>query len=122
MDPRHSAQNVLRCTLCKSELALMHCNFCYTHLCKKCKVIHLSDKSQSHDVVPIEQLNYPKCKHHPTEQREFYCKQCDIPICTSCISSGKHSGHELKADIFEEFRAKKEILKEIAGHRKFDFP
>nr|XP_022344460.1 tripartite motif-containing protein 3-like [Crassostrea virginica] len=114
MDPRHSAQDVLRCALCKTELALMHCNVCHTHLCKDCVVIHFSDKSQVHTVVPIEQflstLSYPKCPNHPTKQCELHCKQCDIPICSSCVSSKKHFGHEI-VDIFEDFEAKKEILK-----------
>ncbi|XP_078311628.1 uncharacterized protein LOC144618799 [Crassostrea virginica] len=114
MDPRHSAQDVLRCTLCKTELALMHCNVCHTHLCKDCVVIHFSDKSQAHNVVPIEQflstLSYPKCPNHPTKQCELHCKQCDIPICASCVSSKKHFGHEI-VDIFEDFETKKEILK-----------
>ncbi|XP_078311107.1 uncharacterized protein LOC111137321 [Crassostrea virginica] len=115
MDPRHSAQDVLRCTLCKTELALMYCNVCHTHLCKDCVVIHFSDKSQAHNVVPIEQflstLSYPKCPNHPTKQCELHCKQCDIPICASCVSSRKHFGHDI-VDIFEDFEAKKEILKQ----------
>ncbi|XP_078311614.1 uncharacterized protein LOC144618792 [Crassostrea virginica] len=114
MDPRHSAQDVLRCTLCKTDLALMHCNVCHTHLCNYCVVIHFSDKSQAHNVVPIEQflstLSYPKCPNHPTKQCELHCKQCEIHICASCISFRKHFGHEI-VDIFEDFEAKKEILK-----------
>ena len=92
----------------------MHCNVCHTHLCKDCVVIHFSDKSQAHNVVPIEQflstLSYPKCPNHPTKQCELHCKQCDIPICASCVSSKKHFGHEI-VDIFEDLEAKKEILK-----------
>ncbi|XP_078310800.1 uncharacterized protein LOC111132646 [Crassostrea virginica] len=114
MDPLHSAQDVLRCTLCKTELALLHCNVCHTHLCKDCVVIHFSNKSQAHNVVPIEQflstLSYPKCPDHPTKQCELHCKQCDIPICASCVSSRKHFGHDI-VDIFEDFKTKKEILK-----------
>ena len=126
MDPRHSAQDVLRCTLCKTELALMHCNVCHTHLCKDCVVIHFSNQSQAHIVVSIEQflsaLNYPKCLHHPTKQCELHCKQCDIPICTSCISSKEHFEHDI-VDIFEDFEAKKEILKkELQEIEKSLFP
>nr|XP_022336176.1 E3 ubiquitin-protein ligase TRIM71-like [Crassostrea virginica] len=114
MDPWHSAQDVLRCTLCKTEVAVMHCNVCHTHLCKDCVVIHFSDKSQVHTVVPIEQflstLNYPKCPNHPTKQCELHCKQCNVPFCTSCISSGQHLGHKA-IDVFEDFNVKKEVLK-----------
>ena len=106
MDPRNSAQDVLRCTLCKTKLALMYCNACQTHLCKDCVAIHFFDKSKVHTVVPIEHflftLSCPKCTHHPTKQCELHCKQCNIPICASCISSKEHFGHD-KVDIVKEF-------------------
>ena len=104
----------------------MHCNVCHTHLYKDCVVIHFSDKSEAHNVVPIEQflsiLSYPKCSNHPTKQFELHCKQCDFPICASCISSRKHFGHEI-VDIFEDFEAKKEILtKDLQEMEKSIFP
>ena len=106
MDPRHSAQDVVRCALCRDAVAPMYCNVCHTHLCGDCVAKHFSDKSKVHNVVPLEQfwstLNYPKCPTHPTKQCELQCEQCDIPICTSCISSGKHIGHKA-VDIFEDF-------------------
>ncbi|XP_078312494.1 uncharacterized protein LOC111132642 [Crassostrea virginica] len=114
MDPRHSAQDVLLCTLCKTEVAVMHCNVCHTHLCRDCVVIHFSDKSQIHTVVPIVQflstLNYPKCPNHPTKQCELHCQQCNVPFCTSCISSGQHSGHKA-INIYEDFDVEREVLK-----------
>ncbi|XP_078320371.1 uncharacterized protein LOC111111839 [Crassostrea virginica] len=114
MDPRHSAQDVVRCALCRDAVAPMYCNVCHTHLCKDCVEKHFSDKSKVHSVVPLEQflstLNYPKCPTHPTKQCELHCQQCDIPICTSCISSGKHIGHKA-VDIFEDFESKKEVLR-----------
>lgn len=114
MDSRHRAQDILRCALCTTEVALMYCIVCHTNLCKDCIIIHFSDKSQAHNIVPIEQfsstLNYPKCPTHPTKQCELNCTQCNVPFCTSCLSSGKHLGHKA-VDIFEEFDAKKESLK-----------
>ncbi|XP_078320365.1 uncharacterized protein LOC111112568 [Crassostrea virginica] len=114
MDPRHSAQDVVRCALCRDAVAPVYCNVCHTHLCKDCVENHFSDKSKVHNVVPLEQflstLNYPKCPTHPTKQCELQCEQCDISICTSCISSGKHIGHKA-VDIFEDFESKKEVLR-----------
>ena len=126
MDSRHSAQDVLQCTLCKTEVAFMYCNVCHTHLCKECVAIHFSDKSKVHNVVPIEQflstLIYPTCTHHPTKQCDLHCKQCDIPICTSCISSGQHLGHKA-IDIFEDFDTKKEVMKrDLQEIERFIFP
>nr|XP_022304480.1 uncharacterized protein LOC111111667 [Crassostrea virginica] len=114
MDPRHSAQDVVRCVLCRDAVAPMYCNVCHTHLCGDCVAKHFSDKSKVHTVVPLEQflstLSYPKCPTHPTKQCELHCEQCDIPICSSCISSGKHIGHKA-VDIFEDFESKKEVLR-----------
>nr|XP_022304577.1 E3 ubiquitin-protein ligase TRIM71-like [Crassostrea virginica] len=126
MDPRHSAQDVVRCALCRDALAPMYCSVCHTHLCKDCVEEHFSDKSKVHTVVPLEQflstLNYPKCPTHPTKQCELHCEQCDIPICSCCISSGKHIGHKA-VDIFEDFESKKEVLrKDLEELEKSIFP
>nr|XP_022304525.1 uncharacterized protein LOC111111694 [Crassostrea virginica] len=114
MDSRHSAQDVVRCALCRDAVAPMYCNVCHTHLCGDCVANHFSDKSKVHNVVPLEQflstLNYPKCPTHSTKQCELHCEQCDIPICSSCISSGKHIGHKA-VDVFEDFETKKEVLR-----------
>nr|XP_022308212.1 uncharacterized protein LOC111114220 [Crassostrea virginica] len=116
MDPRHSAQDVVRCALCRDAVAPLYLlrNVCHTHLCGDCVAKHFSDKSKVHNVVPLEQflstLNYPKCPTHPTKQCELHCEQCDIPICTSCISSGKHIGHK-QLEIFADFESKKEVLR-----------
>ena len=115
MDPRHSAQDVLRCNLCKTELAPLYCNVCHTHLCKNCVAIHLSDQSTIHTVVPFEQflssLNSSKCQNHPQKHCELHCKQCNISICSNCISSGQHSGHKILS-VFEDSEAKKEVFKQ----------
>nr|XP_022305360.1 uncharacterized protein LOC111112238 isoform X2 [Crassostrea virginica] len=126
MDPRHSAQDVVRCALCRDAVAPLYCNVCHTHLCGDCVAKHFSDKSKVHNVVPLEQflstLNYPKCPTHPTKQCELHCEQCDIPICSSCISSGKHIGHKA-VDIFEDFESKKEVLrKDLEELEKSIFP
>ncbi|XP_078321654.1 uncharacterized protein LOC111111319 [Crassostrea virginica] len=126
MDPRYSAQDVVRCALCRDAVAPLYCNVCHTHLCKDCVEKHFSDKSKVHNVVPLEQflstLNYPKCPTHPTKQCELQCEQCDIPICTSCISSGKHIGHK-QLEIFADFESKKEVLRrDLQELEKFIFP
>ncbi|XP_078321301.1 uncharacterized protein LOC144621590 [Crassostrea virginica] len=114
MDPRYSAQDVVRCALCRDAVAPLYCNVCHTHLCGDCVEKHFSDKSKVHNVVPLEQflstLNYPKCPTHPTKQCKLQCEQCDIPICTSCISSGKHIGHK-QLEMFADFENKKEVLR-----------
>ena len=62
-------------------------------------------------MVPLEQfLSTLICPTHPTKQCELHCEQCNIPICTTCISSGKHIGHK-QVDILEDFESKREVLR-----------
>ncbi|XP_022310756.2 uncharacterized protein LOC111116062 [Crassostrea virginica] len=56
MDPRYSAQDVVRCALCRDAVAPLYCNVCHTHLCGDCVAKHFSDKSKVHNVVPLEQF------------------------------------------------------------------
>ncbi|XP_052706648.1 uncharacterized protein LOC128182066 [Crassostrea angulata] len=126
MDPRNSAQDVVRCTLCQHSVAPMYCEVCHIHLCKDCVETHLSDSSKVHKVVSLKQylttLNNPKCRKHHEKQCELHCEQCDIPICAKCISSGKHSGHK-KIDIFQSFEIKTGILeKDLQELEKIIYP
>nr|XP_034327219.1 uncharacterized protein LOC117689688 [Crassostrea gigas]XP_034327220.1 uncharacterized protein LOC117689688 [Crassostrea gigas] len=126
MDPRNSAQDVARCTLCQDSVAPMYCEVCHIHLCKDCVEKHFSDSSKVHNVVPLKQylttLNYPKYRKHPTKQCELHCEQCDIPICVQCISSKKHLGH-IQVDILTTFESKTEKLqKDLQELEKFICP
>nr|XP_022294663.1 tripartite motif-containing protein 45-like [Crassostrea virginica] len=122
MDPRCSAQDVVRCAMCRDAVAPLYCNVCHTHLCGDCVAKHFSDKSK----VPLEQflstLNYSQCPTHPTKQCELQCEQCDIPICISCVSSGKHIGHK-QLEIFADFESKKGVLRrDLQELEKIIFP
>ena len=55
--PRYSAQDVVRCALCRDVVAPMYCNVCQTRLCGECVENHFSDKSKILNVVLLEQLN-----------------------------------------------------------------
>ncbi|XP_061194257.1 uncharacterized protein LOC133202444 [Saccostrea echinata] len=100
MNPRTSAQDVLRCDLCETAVVQMHCDTCLVNLCKACVGEHmLSDESKKHEVVKFSLRKstplYPGCKSHDKERCEMYCNQCDIPVCNSCLASKQHLGHEL---------------------------
>ncbi|XP_062586493.1 tripartite motif-containing protein 5-like [Saccostrea cucullata] len=116
MDPLDRAQVLLLCDLCQRAALQNHCELCQINLCKACVGEHLSDSSKRHNVVPYKHrkstpnLNYPKCPNHTEKHCELYCKECDIPVCSTCISSGKHHGHEFK-DILQKPSFMKEIFK-----------
>ena len=126
MDPRHSAQDVLRCDLCETPVPPMYCDICNINLCIPCVGIHLSDRSKKHEIVPFEErgstIKYPNCKKHSFKKCELNCEQCDIPICAQCVSSIEHRGHKF-VEIMEVFTSKKEsIKKDLEEIEKFIYP
>lgn len=98
MDPKKSAQDALRCYLCETPNPQYYCDICHINLCKRCAGEHLLDESSQHKIVPIRQrghtFEYPYCLMHTKKQCELHCEQCDIPICTQCVSSNVHLGHK----------------------------
>lgn len=55
MDPRFSAQDVLRCDPCGTPVPPRYCVYCHVNLCEACAENHLSDEFKVHKVVSIEQ-------------------------------------------------------------------
>ncbi|XP_062599405.1 tripartite motif-containing protein 3-like [Saccostrea cucullata] len=117
MDPRTSAQDVIRCDLCETAVVQMHCDTCLVNLCKACVGEHIStDESKDHKVVKFQSRKstplYPGCTTHEKQQSVMYCKQCDIPVCISCIESNEHLGHELSKILRVLDEKKERITKE----------
>ncbi|XP_062592810.1 E3 ubiquitin-protein ligase TRIM36-like [Saccostrea cucullata] len=114
MDPLDRAQVLLLCDLCKKAALQSHCELCHINLCKACVGEHLSDSCKRHNVVPYKHRTfapyYPKCPNHTQKHCELYCEECDIPVCSTCISSGKHKGHDL-SDALQNLSFKKKHLR-----------
>ncbi|XP_061196006.1 uncharacterized protein LOC133204288 [Saccostrea echinata] len=119
MDPRYCAQDVLLCNLCNKDVLQSHCEACNISLCLNCVGKHLSDPSKRHNVMPYSQRNqqqqhiipnYPKCPKHSEKHCELYCESCDFPVCSTCLSSGYHRGHNL-SDVLQKHSSKKESVK-----------
>ncbi|XP_056002493.1 uncharacterized protein LOC130049218 [Ostrea edulis] len=112
MDPLRRAQIILLCDFCKTAHLQSHCERCDINLCLTCVGEYLSDTSIRHKVVPYKyrkSLHYSKCPDHADEHCKHYCERCDIPVCSTCVSSSKHEGHDI-SDILGKFSAKTESL------------
>ncbi|XP_062611097.1 uncharacterized protein LOC134272941 [Saccostrea cucullata] len=125
MDPRYSAQEILLCDLCQTAALQSHCELCHVNLCIVCVGKHLSDSSKRHNVVPYKHRFTPsflKCPNHIQKHCELYCEKCDIPVCSICISSGKHKGHDL-SDALQKLNTKlKDLKKDLNELEKIIYP
>ncbi|XP_061168967.1 E3 ubiquitin-protein ligase TRIM45-like [Saccostrea echinata] len=127
MDPRTSAQDVMRCDLCETAVVQMHCDTCLVNLCMACVGIHISnDETKNHKVVKFQArkstLLYPTCRTHDKERCEMFCKNCDIPVCISCLGSNQHLGHELIKVLQVVGEKKDKIVKESNEFKDTIYP
>lgn len=74
MDPRFSAQDVLRCDPCGTPVPPRYCVYCHVNLCEACAKDHLSDESKEHKVVSIEQRAFVS---HYDKDAKNVTTQCD---------------------------------------------
>ncbi|XP_062597014.1 E3 ubiquitin-protein ligase TRIM45-like [Saccostrea cucullata] len=99
------AEEDVECDVCKVEDVEMQCETCLVNMCKKCVQKHLESKEdEKHSIsrFPGFLHQYPACASHDNRRCELYCKDCDDPICVTCITSEKHRGHDLQ-DVLETF-------------------
>nr|XP_022292426.1 uncharacterized protein LOC111103437 [Crassostrea virginica] len=114
MDPETSCQDIQRCQVCKLQIADFFCAYCEAKLCKRCVGAHLAEDPEKHRIVKLldkyTTLVLPICATHSQERCKNYCQQCDLAVCTSCVSSKSHERHKFLT-IVDIFKRKKEIIK-----------
>ncbi|XP_048750706.2 uncharacterized protein LOC125662505 [Ostrea edulis] len=125
MHPWRSAQDVLLCNLCDNTSLQSHCDLCHVDLCPDCVEKHISDESRRHNVVPFPHRkytpHYSNCLIHVDEQCKHHCEKCDIPVCSTCVSSGIHESHDI-SDILNKISSKTERLHSKAQVASPSFP
>ncbi|XP_048771439.1 E3 ubiquitin-protein ligase TRIM36-like [Ostrea edulis] len=109
-----TAQDVLLCDLCEDVLLQSHCELCHINLCSNCVGKQFSDSFKRHNVVRFKHRkstpNYPNCPDHAEKHCEIFCETCDIPVCSTCVTSGKHKDHDI-SDVLEKLSFKTECLR-----------
>ncbi|OWF35690.1 uncharacterized protein LOC110442626 [Mizuhopecten yessoensis] len=110
---------IYTCSLCDSDFRVRwYCNDCRETLCDRCKEAHQLVKNiRNHVIISIGdakcQSNTPVaevCKLHPGKRRDLYCSDCDIIMCSMCLSQ-EHREHDWR-HFDEEFTTQKQKLKE----------
>ncbi|XP_022343920.2 uncharacterized protein LOC111136997 [Crassostrea virginica] len=103
-----------------------YCNDCHRPLCEQCRDEHLkSPKTKTHDTVLYrhrkQQLPVEKCELHPTRNKELFCRECNIPLCSKC-SIKEHKSHEFED--LEEIYAEKYAAwqSEFSKIQKYSLP
>ncbi|XP_061165866.1 uncharacterized protein LOC133174785 [Saccostrea echinata] len=126
MDPQNRGQGILLCELCQTAALQSHCELCQISLCKACVGSHLSDSSQRHKVIPYKHQTsyppYPKCLNHTQKHCDLHREECDIPVCSTCIFSSVHKGHNI-TDAQKKLRLKtKDLEKDLRELEKEIYP
>ena len=124
MDPNYSAQDVVRCDLCKTAIVERYCDFCHVNLCKLC-IEHTIDNYTKHTIVPFElrrsTLIHPKCEKHPSKACELHCKDCNIFLCSHCLALKQHNKEHELLNLAELFIKKRKHSKRQSRTRKETF-
>nr|XP_022297078.1 uncharacterized protein LOC111106630 isoform X2 [Crassostrea virginica] len=87
-----------------------YCNACHRPLCEQCRDEHQKSlNTKNHEIVLYRhrkhQLPVEFCQDHPTRNKELFCRECSIPLCSKCSTMKEHKGHDI--DDLEEIYADK---------------
>ncbi|XP_062604358.1 uncharacterized protein LOC134266126 isoform X2 [Saccostrea cucullata] len=109
------AQDVVRCQMCCSN-GEFRCHSCSIILCESCVGKHMSSTvNKLHDVASLifkkdDQPTFPVCFVHGHQKCEMFCSNCDVSVCSKCITSGNHKSHDVK-DFLECVTERQSMIK-----------
>ena len=87
------------CTRGKEQqvIAECYCKDCHDYLCKSCGASHQKTPIfEEHHLIYTEVKNCPRkhCEYHPLKFKDYYCDECQVLICTVCVTC-YHAQHEV---------------------------
>lgn len=92
-------------------------------MCEQCNDEHQKSlKTKNHEVVPymnIRQLPVVRCSDHPTKNIDILCDECNVPVCSKCITMSVHRGHsftDLETIYPEKYVANVEKIQKIESN------
>ncbi|XP_022337719.2 uncharacterized protein LOC111133539 isoform X2 [Crassostrea virginica] len=113
-DEQAAMQHYLVCGIgdCQKN-GQFYCNACHRPLCKQCRDEHKkSPNTKNHEIVLYRhrkhQLPVEICQDHPTRNKDMFCRECSMPLCSKCSTMREHKGHEF--DDLEDIYADKYAL------------
>ena len=120
----------VKCGNCeKTSAESFYCFQCCAFWCEDCSAAHnLIKANKTHRVLAIRDFQdkdienvlkravYCQKKHHEKEELKFFCKQCEVSICSTCVVTF-HEGHD-KVLLQDAANEKKLILESAIESQK----
>lgn len=107
------------CDGCYNSLGLVYCSECEFVLCKMCEnQIHMIPSNTKHEKFLLSELTHLKktCYHHK-KSLQYYCENCDEPICKDCCKIGPHNNKLHKTvNIIQSFKSKHDHLLSVINN------
>lgn len=109
----------VKCENCvRDELALAYCKNCSRLLCSDCLNSHKKQRDTlNHDVAESERAEEIRrlylCTEHRMQHKNFYCSDCNKPVCNYCIlTSCKQHRYLIVNAVQEEIQEKLDQVRE----------
>ena len=81
------------------------CKFCKDYMCNPCALDHKGTSVfKKHVLVKIPENRWrtEKCPQHPPKSQEYYCGECNVLICSACVTN-QHKEHHVRHFV-EQFK------------------
>lgn len=93
LEERNKNSNI--CEFCKECPSVSFCLAERASFCEKCDgIFHANEFTQRHQRYYFDQVGKKKflhCTAHPSSVIDYFCLDCNVPLCTQCRIMGSHA-------------------------------